>query len=83
MATAPRALEHRHVSCCFDALVEVVVRVTDDFPLADVEAFYPVVDLLGRVCQVSLGDLGGKSFGDHESFCMLLLNGIPLAATLL
>eukprot|EP00435_Cladocopium_sp_Y103_P040210 s880_g10.t3 len=33
---------------------KVVVRVTDDFPLADVEAFYPVVDLLGRVCQVTM-----------------------------
>ncbi|CAK9034337.1 unnamed protein product [Durusdinium trenchii] len=33
---------------------KVVVRVSDDFPLADVEAFYPVVDLLGRVCQVTM-----------------------------
>eukprot|EP00913_Durusdinium_trenchii_P017035 g16020.t1 len=33
---------------------KVVVRVSDDFPLADVEAFYPVVDLLGRVFQVTM-----------------------------
>ncbi|CAJ1371026.1 unnamed protein product [Effrenium voratum] len=33
---------------------KVVARVSDDFPLADVEAFYAVVDLLGRVCQVTM-----------------------------
>lgn len=45
----------------------MVVRVTDDFPLADVEAFYPVVDLLGRVCQVQLisGGLGVADLGSR------------------
>ena len=33
---------------------KVVVCVTDDFPLADVEGFYAVVDLLGRVSQVTM-----------------------------
>lgn len=43
------------------------MRVTDDFPLADVEAFYPVVDLLGRVCQVQLisGGLGVADLGSR------------------
>ena len=67
MAMVPRALEHRHVSCIVVSKhdAEVVVRVTDDFPLADVEAFYPVVDILGRVCQVSLG--GKSGLASHGS----------------
>ena len=40
-----------------------MVRITDDFPLADVEAFYPIVDLLGDWGSLMEGGFRVLGFG--------------------